>query len=600
MLKNSLVFLVWLVFTNSIAQTLVDKRISISFSKSDVLTVLQNINSLDGVKLSYNPDAILNREIQSMSYFDTSLEKVLRAVLGEGYDYKYRGSYVIIQRISQESKKSKFEVNGAVTDATTGQKITNVTVYEVNKFQSTLTDDKGKFELMVSAKANYVTLSVSKKNYQDTVIQVNRGMDLTKSLVLTPVKLEERERIRIKKFEIESERLVKFFTTNKARKNTENVTLQEERSFQFSLIPKVGTNGSLSGQVKNNFSVNLLAGYAYGLEGFEIGGLYNINRRETKGLQLAGFGNANGGTTKGAQFAGFINTTKGYTSGLQMAGFFNLVADSVKGVQIGGFLNIANQTRGVQTAGFLNIADQTNGVQLGGFSNIVTERIEGLQMSGFANRAKDLDGAQVAGFINMVNEMDGIQMSGFVNYAKKVKGVQFGILNIADTVESGATIGLFNWVKKGKHQVSLAHSDFMDASLAFRMGTDKFYSKLTAGSQFSSEKIWSAGMGFGTQFQLKNKLYANIDLTAHYIKKPGRNEGDETNLLNRLNLNFGYQLAKHFSINAGPALNIYVTNVIDEANEKYGDDFGQSTFYDRTSGNTNVSMWIGYAVSVRF
>jgi hypothetical protein len=44
----------------------------------------------------------------------------------------------------------------------------------------------------------------------------------------------------------------------------------------------VGTHGKLSGQVTNNFSFNILGGYGAGVNGAEVGGLFNIDKKDVK------------------------------------------------------------------------------------------------------------------------------------------------------------------------------------------------------------------------------------------------------------------------------------------------------------------------------
>lgn len=599
-MKNLLFLSIGLLFFNNllVGQNLSQKKISLLLQNQSALEALEHINAKEGVKLSYNPDAISTQKVLSKEYIDQPLELILKDLLGDQFELKYRGSYVIIQHIKQAiTEKKTFKISGQVKDAKTGEQIKDVTIYEVNKLSSTLTDDEGIFELAVAAKTEKVTFSISRENYQDTIIQVSNISQLSQRLVLQPVPQEE-EKSNL--FEIETKKLVQFFTTKTSRQNVKNVKMEEERLFQFSLVPMLGTNGKLSGQVTNNISLNLLAGYSNGTKGLELGGIYNINRTHTTGLQIAGFGNASGGQTKGVQLAGFINTTKGYTSGVQAAGFFNLVTDEVKGVQAAGFFNMAtNNAKGLQVAGFLNLAKETTGSQVAGFANVATRKMTGAQISGFSNTSADLAGTQISGFINVAKEMKGFQLAGFVNYAKKLKGVQLSVINIADTVENGVTIGLFNFVKKGKHQFALEHNDFMDAHVSFRMGTDAFYSVLSSGMKLNSSNLWSYGFGFGTQYKIKNKLYGNVELSSHSVNKYERGF-DNLNIMNRLDLNIGYKLAKHLSLNAGPVLNIYVTDIYDSVTGTYGDDFGQSPFYNETTNGVNVSMWIGYAASIRF
>ncbi|MEP2025103.1 MAG: hypothetical protein ABJH98_02260 [Reichenbachiella sp.] len=567
-----------------VGQGLSNERVSIQFKNVTLINALVQINALDQVKLSYNPDHVSNEKLIDESFENESLDVILKSILGSAFELKYRGSYVIIQpkKEKEVKKKHPIELKGAIKDAETGQAIKDVTVYEVNKLDATLTNDRGEFDLTVQAKTEYLTFAISRENYQDTVIQIRNISEMTVSL--RPEK-KGKSKV-IDRFEIETKKLVRFFTPNESRKNARNVSLDEQRFFQFSVIPKVGTNGKMSGQITNQLSVNLLAGYAQGVNGVEIGGFYNIDRKGMTGLQMGGFGNAVGGESHGVQLAGFLNTTKGYTNGVQAAGFVNIVTDDVKGVQAAGFVNLSKKVSGVQTAGFVNLA---------------TKELAGVQGAGFVNMAKSIKGVQAAGFVNLTNDVDGAQVAGFLNIAKKLKGVQIGVLNIADTVERGVPIGLFSFVKSGLHQFGMEHNDFMPYNASFRSGLHKFYSVLSAGVDPSKDNLWTYGLGFGTQLDLRKKWYGNIELTAHSIQNPERDqEDDELNLLNRLNLNIGYQIGKHLSINAGPTLNLYLTKVYDPAADTYG-DLDHSGFYQSSSEDgLHLSAWVGYAVSVRF
>ncbi|MFT7033747.1 MAG: hypothetical protein ACJA2S_002255 [Cyclobacteriaceae bacterium] len=74
----------------------------------------------------------------------------------------------------------------------------------------------------------------------------------------------------------------------------------------------------------------------------------------------------------------------------------------------------------------------------------------------------------------------------------------------------------------------------------------------------SRDYSWSYGAGLETQFDIKNNLFANVELSTHTINTES-NHFDELNLLSKLNLNFGKQIAEHLSLSFGPSLNVYVT-----------------------------------------
>lgn len=343
----------------------------------------------------------------------------------------------------------------------------------------------------------------------------------------------------------------------------------KERTFQLSLVPGFGTSQGAEQGYVNAFSLNLIAGYEYGLRGVELGGFYNINKSHVRGAQFAGFGNTVRGNMQGAQFGGFVNTVRGQAKGFQGAGYLNVASQHVQGVQLAGYMNLADSVKGVQAAGLINV------------------------------NKRNLDGIQLAGLVNIAKDVEGVQASGLVNKAKHLKGTQIGVINIADTVSNGVTVGLINIVKKGKHQIAVEHNEVMDVNLAFRSGTDRLYSVLFAGIQGKSDFLWSYGAGFGTEFKLKDQWSSSVEITAQSVN-PKEDHHEELNLLNRLSWNFNYQLADHLSLSAGPVLNVYVTDVYDEESGRYGDDIDMGTFYNEIFSGTNVKMWVGYNASIRF
>ena len=92
------------------------------------------------------------------------------------------------------------------------------------------------------------------------------------------------------------------------------------------MVPYISTNWKVSGSMNNAFSLNLLAGYAGGVRGFELGGLVNIDRNHVRGVQVAGLGNIVGKRTSGFQLSGLCNVDLGRFYGCQVSGLFNWVA----------------------------------------------------------------------------------------------------------------------------------------------------------------------------------------------------------------------------------------------------------------------------------
>ena len=351
-------------------------------------------------------------------------------------------------------------------------------------------------------------------------------------------------------------------------------------NYQVSFIYPMGTNGYESKDMKVMYSLNLIGGVVGGVDGLELGGLFNAVNGKMNGLQasgfvnavkdsvtgvqLSGYVNANNSFTKGAQFAGFTNVNGGNFAGIQGSGFLNYNHKSTDGIQLAGFSNITFDTlRGVQSAGFCNYTKYTKSYssQLAGFCNIALDTIKGIQAAGFGNFTKgSLKGAQLAGFGNFSSgEVDGIQAAGFINLASKVKGTQIGFLNMADSVD-GVSIGFLSIIKNGYNYIEIEGNESFYSSLNLKLGTEKFYNILSIGAKPTKGNLtWGWGYGAGTNIKLGEKTAVSFDFSAHHI-----NENEwftkELNLLTKFSPALSYSFAKHLSIYVGPSLNVLIQN----------------------------------------
>ncbi len=80
---------------------------------------------------------------------------------------------------------------------------------------------------------------------------------------------------------VERTTIGKWFVSSKQK--IQSINLRKffvVRPYQVSVIPGVSTNGALNSQVINNFSFNILGGYSGGTNGFELGGLFNIDKKD--------------------------------------------------------------------------------------------------------------------------------------------------------------------------------------------------------------------------------------------------------------------------------------------------------------------------------
>lgn len=400
--------------------------------------------------------------------------------------------------------------------------------------------------------------------------------------------------------------------------------------FAIGLFPPLTTNGTNAGNCVNQLSLNIISGYSAGLAGMEFAGFSNTERDFVRGAQFAGFGNFVAGEFAGFQFAGFGNFNKGVSNGFQFAGFSNFNYDQADGVlaagfanftngkslavQLAGFANFCEDVEGVQAAGFANVVKgngkaiqlagftnitmgEVNGVQAAGFLNYSMKRMQNAQLAGFANiSTSDATGLQIAGFSNIATgDMEGIQISGFLNAAKKVNGLQLGFINIADTIESGIPVGFLSIVRKGFRELEVSFSEGLNTQAAFKIGVDRFYNIFAVGAQFlGSDYCWGYGYGIGTHLFKTDNFRSQLELMSYHI-----NEGERhTNVYNDLQqakLTFTKKVSNHFSIFAGPTINLMIT----DNRDGFESHFAPYKMGSHSVRNTTLEGWIGFTAGVR-
>lgn len=352
---------------------------------------------------------------------------------------------------------------------------------------------------------------------------------------------------------------------------------QENHSpIQVSFAYPLGTNGVNSMKYTSNFSFNILYGMNGGVNGFELGGIFNYNKGGVRGAQIAGVMNMNMQASNGALISGVLNYQKDDFEGLQLSAI-NINLGNFNGAQIG----------------VITLADDFIGAQLGTVS--IARDFNGLQ-GGTISIARDLKGAQL-GTINIVRDFNGLQM-GTVNVARSAKGAQIGVINIMGEDNGAIPIGLISVVKNGYYALEFSANEVMYSNLSFKMGVDAFYTIYKVGaSLYKGDFITSYGLGFGTKINLGNKAYLAVEASSSQIVYGG-DWGHNLNLLNRLDMNFHWNLSKNLTFLAGPAFNVYVT-------DKVGvDGFGTLdipyTFFDETNLENRVAMWFGANVGLAF
>ncbi len=372
--------------------------------------------------------------------------------------------------------------------------------------------------------------------------------------------------------------------------------------FHLSFITPLGTNGMESWNTTNNFSVNLFAGFSGGLNGIEFAGFANALKGDMKGVQLAGFCNNTFGIAEGAEIAGFWNYNQKWVKGFQASGFANVALDYVEGFQASGFANYASGVSIGQFSGFANLStDKTIGIQASGFTNVTIGDMKGVQGTGFANlTVGDHTGIQAAGFTNITTgKVKGIQASGFFNYTKKLSGLQVGVFNYADSVESGIPVGVFSFVKYGYLALELGGNESLYGTVSLKTGVERFYNIISIGGMIKDDRLmWGWGYGVGTKMPVSKKIDLSIEAVSYHLNEDVW-YSEDLNLLNRASATISYNLNSVFSVYAGPALNVWITNVDSEGDAYTEAPMDSWTMYSVSKRRTQTTIYPGLSGGIR-
>lgn len=504
------------------AQSLLEQRISVETRNEPLTAVLDKIAKAGGFYFSYNSNLAKGDSGVNLSIRNIPVKQALDQLFRGRMAYKEMSGYIILRA---SAPPPYWYISGTVRDDRSGEKLANVSIYESGNLTGTITDDKGYFRLSLKEKNKYppvMAVHVSRVSYNDTSFIVNTGYDQELEVAIQPS--DNALETVIVNSRIQRSGLPRLFISSRLKKQSANLrNFLASKPYQFSLTPGLGTHGELGAQVINNFSFNILGGYTAGVNGFELAGLFNITKKEVKKVQIAGL----------------FNVVGGYVYGLQIAGVHNKVLDSVHGMQVAG---ITNRVKGDFT-----------GLQLSGLVSDIEGNAEGLIVAGITGTVqKDVKGWQVSGITGINRgQLDGVQISGIYNRTSHLKGLQIGLINVADTAE-GYSIGLLNINKKGYHRFSLSGTDQLDLNIAYKAGHKNLYVILQGGLNILKDKAYGLGYGFGNEltlhsrFSLINELTCQSYYTGNWNSLPFTTTLRSSLVVSRKNISFF----------AGPALSV--------------------------------------------
>ena len=524
------------------AQGKLDKKISLSIRRLSLTRALEEIGRKGGFFFSYNTNILSGDSIVDVSAEARPLRQVLEKLLGGNYEFQESGRYIIILRKATGPPARIITVSGSVYDKETGELLNDVSLYESDQLVSALTDTNGFFRLRLKERNTGTTLVVSKQLYRDTVVYLAPGPDREFRLAIVREQVAELTPFTVTN-RVEKTWLGKFFLSSRAIVQSMNLmNFFADKPVQFSLTPGLGTHGHMGSQVINKFSLNVLGGYTAGINGLEVAGIFNIDKKEVRYVQAAGIFNVAGGNVRG----------------LQVAGIYNQDLDSVKGLQAAGLVNkVKGSFSGVQAAGLVNITE---------------------------------------------GDLKGVQCSGILNRAGHLKGVQVGLVNIADT-SSGYMIGLINIVRNGRRRISLSTNELLPFTLSYKTGSRKFYSILLAGADlFRNGQVYALGFGFGREWPLtrtlpgqRSRLSFSLEGTIHSFYLGTWK--DIPNLY-RLEPSLQLMLGQKLSLFTGPAISLFYPKRF-SAGEGYRSGLPNGDYPSFSAGGNGLA-WLGWHLGVNF
>jgi hypothetical protein len=262
-----------------------------------------------------------------------------------------------------------------------------------------------------------------------------------------------------------------------------------------SLVPPLSVNAPFGYETRNVLALDLLVGNSAGLDGVELSGIGSRNG-DVRGVQIAGVGN-------------WVH-----------AGAY------------GG----AGEVRGVQLAGTVNVASA----------------LAGLQLAGTVNVASSVRGAQVAGVMNFASD-DVTFQAAVVNVSQGTSRAQLGVVNVAD--DADVSVGLFSWVRQGRHDVALAATEY-GALVEADTGGRAVYGVLTGGAAYATRpRRYLLGLGIGWRAAATDGIALDAQATAMEMVDEGA--WTERGLFSARAL-VALRVAGPLSVFAGPTFNAFV------------------------------------------
>lgn len=550
--------------SQSRASSVLERKVTVTFSQAPLESVLQTLRRQYGVRISYSNTALNLRQPVTLSVQNQPLRVVLNAVLADkNIGYELVGNQVVLHPV-RPAKPQPAPINTVPPRPASKTSAPASNAPAAGSPTSKATTPKPK---PAKPAANQPPENAGARTAEKSSTQSVKTPD-------SAVASAAPDTVAAKPTPAPD-------TTAKPAVS-EPAKPARSRQAQVSFLGPLGSNGLRSGQTVNKLSVNVLGGYSAGVDGFEAAGLFNATRDSVRGVQLAGLANVVGRHLDGFQGAGLLNVLGGAGTGWQAAGLLNVATRPVSGVQTAGLFN---------------------------YSGVAKKADAALAEANAASAAPARRTVQAAGLFNAaLGEVRGVQAAGLFNMAGTVHGVQLaGLLNIADSVD-GVSLAPLNFVRRGYHRFEALNSESWPVGASVKLGGSAGFYTFFAGAYDgfgSGNRRWALGYGAGTELRARRRLSLSLDAVALHVNEESRGWTDELNLHNQLRLLVGFAPRKaggHLRLVAGPTVSVLVTQRYDaERGQVYSNLLqNRSLWLDEGNAQTGVYGWIGYCAGIRF
>ncbi|HEX6429665.1 MAG TPA: TonB-dependent receptor [Niastella sp.] len=173
--RNLLLTLVFcMVFSaTGYAQTILQTRVTISFSDQSLDKVLQQLQKKTGINFAYTQSDVQSFQVQQMSFTNEPLENVCKEIFkNTSLSYKEFSGYIVITRsapVQSEKKQAGILITGTITDAESKEGLGGVNVLVQRTMKGVISKSDGSFSIEAQAGDNLLFTYIGYESVQEKV-----------------------------------------------------------------------------------------------------------------------------------------------------------------------------------------------------------------------------------------------------------------------------------------------------------------------------------------------------------------------------------------------------------------------------------------------